>query len=55
MFYGDYHHELAKERMQTAIKEREHGDLVKQARLANRGPRMGIFARSTALVTALFR
>jgi len=55
MFYGDYHHELDKERMQTAIKEREHSDLVKQARLASRGPRMGTFTRSTAFVTALFR
>ena len=55
MSYGDYHHQLAKERMQTAIKEREHSDLVKQARLASRGPRMGTFTRSPALVTALFR
>ena len=55
MFYSDYHHELAKERMQTAIKEREHGNLVKRARLASSGPRRDIFARSTAFVTALFR
>jgi hypothetical protein len=55
MFYGDYHHELAKERMQTAIKEREHGNLVRQMRLARRGPRSSMFARSAALFTALFR
>ncbi|MDQ3285612.1 MAG: hypothetical protein M3P92_07920 [Actinomycetota bacterium] len=55
MFYGDYHQELGKERMQAAIEEREHDNLVKQVRLAGRGPRGGMFARSAAFVTALFR
>jgi hypothetical protein len=55
MFYGEYHHELAKERMRAAIEEREHVKLVKQVRLAGRGSRGGMFARSAALVTALFR
>ena len=56
MFYGDYHQELAKERMQAAIEQREHATLVKQVRLAGRSsPRGGMFARSAAFVTALFR
>jgi hypothetical protein len=55
MFYGDYHQELAKERMRAAIEERQHVNLVKQVRSAGRGPRGGMFARSAAFVTALFR
>ena len=55
MFYGDYQRELAKERMRAAIEEREHANLVKQVRLAGRGPRGGMFARSAAFVVALFR
>ena len=55
MFYSDYHHELAKERMHRAIEEREHANLVKQVRLAGRGPRGGMLARSAAFLTALFR
>jgi hypothetical protein len=55
MFYGDYQQEMAKERMRAAIEEREHVNLVKQVRLAGRGPRGGMFARSAAFVTALFR
>ncbi len=55
MFYGDYQQELAKERMRAAIEEREHANLAKQARLAGRDPRGGMFARSAAFVTALFR
>lgn len=55
MFYGDYHQELAKERMRKAIEEREHVELVKQVRLASRDARSGIFARSAAVVWALFR
>jgi hypothetical protein len=55
MFYGDYHQELGKERMRAAIEEREHVNLVKQVRLAGRGARSGMFARSAAFVTALFR
>ena len=55
MLYGDYEHVLAKERMQTAIREREHDHLVKQLRSAGRGPRGGLIARGTALLTSLFR
>ena len=59
MLYGDYEHALAKERMQTAIREREQDRLIKQLRSASRGPRGGLIARSaalsTALLTALFR
>jgi len=55
MFYSDYHHELAKERMHRAIEEREHANLVKQVRLGGKGPRGGMLARSAAFVTALFR
>jgi hypothetical protein len=55
MLYGDYEHVLAKERMQTAIREREHDRLVKQLRSANRSPRGGLIARSAALIMSLFR
>jgi hypothetical protein len=55
MFYGDYYHALAKERMHTAIREREHAHLVKQLRLAGKGPRSGLIARSAALILSLFR
>jgi hypothetical protein len=55
MLYGDYEHVLAKERMQTAIREREHGQLVKQLRSAGRGSRSGLIARSASLITSLFR
>ncbi len=55
MFYGDYQQELAKERMRAAIEGREHAKLVKQVRLAGRGPRGGILVRSAAFVTAVFR
>jgi hypothetical protein len=55
MLYGDYEHVLAKERMQTAIREREHTHLVKQLRSASRSSRSGLIARSAALITSLFR
>jgi hypothetical protein len=57
MFYGDYSYELARERMDEAIKARERDVLVKQLRAARKGepPRKSIAARGTALVTALFR
>jgi hypothetical protein len=55
MLYGDYEHVLAKERMQTAIREREHDRLVKQLRSADRGPRGGLIVRSTAFLTSLFK
>jgi hypothetical protein len=55
VFYGDYSYELAKERMETAIRDREHDGLVKQLRLAGKGPRSGLVARSAAFLTTLFR
>jgi hypothetical protein len=55
MLYGDYEHVLAKERMESAIREREHDRLVKQLRSASRSPRGGLIARSAALITSLFR
>jgi hypothetical protein len=55
MFYGDYSYELAKERMETAIRAREHDQLVKQLRLARKGPRVSLVARSSALLMTLFR
>ena len=55
MLYGDYEHVLAKERMETAIRQRERYHLVKQLRSANRSPRGGLIARSAALITSSFR
>jgi hypothetical protein len=55
MFYGDYSYELAKERMETAIRAREHDQLVKQLRLARKVPHSGLVARSAALIMTLFR
>ena len=55
MLYGDYEHVLAKERMEAAIREREHDRLVKQLRSASRSSRSGLIARSTTLITSLFR
>ncbi len=55
MFYGDYSYELAKERMETAIKARQQDRLVKQLRLARKGPRGGLVARTSALLITLFR
>ncbi len=55
MLYGDYEHVLAKDRMEAAIREREHDRLVKQLRSASRGSRSGLIARSAALITSLFR
>lgn len=55
MFYGDYSYELARERMDTAIKAREHDTLVKQLRLARKGSSSGLVARSGALIMSLFR
>jgi hypothetical protein len=55
MFYGDYSLELAKERMDTAIRDHEHDNLVKQLRLAKKGPSSGLAARSGALIMSLLR
>ena len=42
MFYGDYSYELAKEKMQTAIRAHEHDVLVKQLRLPGKAPHLGL-------------
>jgi hypothetical protein len=55
MFYGDYSYELANQRMETAIRDHEHHKLVKQMRLASKGPRSGLVARSSALILSMFR
>jgi hypothetical protein len=55
MFYGDYSYELDRERMDTAIKAHEHDTLVKQFRLARKGSRSGLVARSGVLIMTLFR
>ncbi len=55
VFYGDYSYELAKERMQTAIRAHEHDQLGKQLRFARKGPRSGLVARTSALLMTLFR
>ena len=55
MFSGDYSYELAKERMESAIRAREHDQLVKELRLARKDPRSGLVARSSALLMTLFR
>ncbi len=55
MLYGDYEHVLAKERMESAIRQRERDHLVKQLRSSNRSPRGGLIARSAALITSAFR
>ena len=57
MFDGDYSYELAKGKMDQAIRAREHDVLVKQLRAAHKGelPRKRMIARGTAVVTALLR
>jgi hypothetical protein len=57
MFDGDYSYELAKGKMDVAIRAREHDVLVKQVRAARKEepPRKSMVARGTAVVTALFR
>jgi hypothetical protein len=55
MFYGDYSYEQATLKIETAIKDHEHDNLVKQLRLAKKGPSSGLVARSGALIMALFR
>ncbi len=55
MFYGDYSYELAKAKMDTAIRDHERDNLVKQFRLAMKGPSSGFVARSAALIMSLFR
>ncbi len=54
MFYGDYSYELAKERMETAIRAHEHAQLAKRVRLARKGPRSGLVARGAVLIVSLF-
>ena len=55
MFYGDYSYEMTKERIEAAIRAHEHDQLVKQLRLARKGPRDGVVARTGALVMTMFR
>jgi hypothetical protein len=57
MFYGDYSYELARERMDQAIRAREHDVLIKQLRATPKEelPPKSVVARGTAVVTALFR
>jgi hypothetical protein len=56
MFYGDYSYELARERMDTAIRAREHDQLVKELRSVRKGPHSGgLVARTSALLMTLFR
>jgi hypothetical protein len=58
MFYGDYSYELAKEKMDQAIRAHEHDALGKQLRTARKGeqPRKRSMAtRGAAAVMALFR
>ncbi len=55
MFYGDYSYELANNRMETANRDHDHRHLVKQMRLASKGPGSGLVARSSALIMSLFR
>jgi hypothetical protein len=60
MFDGDYRYELAKRKMDEAIRAHEHDVLGKQVRSAARSskgepPRKSMIARGTAVVTALFK
>ncbi len=55
MFYGDYSYELAKERIETTIRAREHDQLVKELRSGRKGPRSGLVARSSTFLMTLFR
>lgn len=55
MFYGGYSYELAKERMEDAIRDHERENLVKELRLARKGPRSGFVARGGALILPLFK
>jgi hypothetical protein len=55
MLYGDYSYELARERMDVAIRAREHDVLVKQLRAVRKGTPKSMAARGIAVVMALFR
>ena len=55
MFYGDYSYELAKDRMDEAIRARQHDVLIKRLRAARGPTRNGMAARGVAVVMALFR
>jgi hypothetical protein len=54
LFYGDYSYELAKVRMEDAIKALERDNLVKQLRAARKSQHTSIGGWATA-VMALFR
>jgi hypothetical protein len=57
MFDGDYSYELAKGKMDGAIRAREHDVLIKQVRAVRKGepPRKSMVTRGIAVVMALFR
>ena len=55
MFYGDYSYELAKERMDEAIRAHEHDVLVKQLRSARKGPHKSMAARTAAFIMTMFK
>lgn len=55
MFYGDHSYELARERMDTVIRDHERDRLAKQLRSASKGPRSGLVARGAALIMTLVR
>jgi hypothetical protein len=57
MFDGDYSYELAKGKMDGAIRAREPDVLVKQVRAVRKGepPRKSMVTRGIAVVMALFR
>ena len=55
-YYGGYSHDLAKERMETILRDVERGRLAKRIRSANKESlRTGVATSSSAFVTALFR
>ena len=54
-YYGGYSHDLAKERMETILRDVERDRLAKRIRSITKVPRTGVSPRSSAFVTALFR
>ena len=55
MYYGDFDHRFGRERMEEARRSIQQARSAKEARSARRGTRRGTVARSTALLTAIFR
>jgi hypothetical protein len=54
MFYGDYANEVAKQKIDGALRACEHDRLVKELRTARKGTRSGLVVRTTALIVSLF-